>query len=160
MFLFAIKRILNAIPILAGISIISFFMVHLAPGDPTSFFADPNVSPVELARIRANLGLDQPIFIQYFKWLFNILKFDFGRSFTTGEPVLTEIVGRLPNTLLLSISSLIITISIAIPLGVMSAIKKGFATGRGSTTEGGRVSSTLKNVVTELLMLPAVSLAK
>jgi hypothetical protein len=62
--------------------------MHLAPGDPTSLFIDPNVRPEELARVRANWGLDQPIYIQYLLWLKNALLLDFGRSYTTGQPVI------------------------------------------------------------------------
>jgi len=110
---------------LIGISLISFFIMHLAPGDPTALFIDPNVDPQELIRVRANWGLDQPIYIQYFKWLGNALRLDFGRSYLTGQPVILEIAERLPNTLLLMISSYILTLLICIPVGVYSAVKKG-----------------------------------
>lgn len=109
---------------LVGISLISFFVMHLAPGDPTSLFADPNINPQELARVRANWGLDQPIYIQYFKWLWNAVKLDFGTSYLTGQPVVLEILERLPNTLILMISSFVITLLITIPLGAYSAVKK------------------------------------
>ena len=99
--------------------------MHLAPGDPTALFIDPNVDPQELARVRANWGLDQPIYIQYFKWLGNAIKLDFGRSYMTGQPVIGEIAERLPNTLILMISSYILTLLICIPVGVYSAVKKG-----------------------------------
>ena len=108
-----------------GISLISFFIMHLAPGDPTALFIDPNVDPQELIRVRANWGLDQPIYIQYFKWLGNALRLDFGRSYLTGQPVILEIAERLPNTLLLMISAYILTLLISIPVGVYSAVKKG-----------------------------------
>lgn len=109
---------------LIGISLISFFVMHLAPGDPTSLFADPNINPQELARVRANWGLDQPIYIQYFKWLWNAIRLDFGTSYLTGQPVVLEILERLPNTLILMISSFVITLLITIPLGAYSAVKK------------------------------------
>jgi len=122
---FFFKRLLQLIPLLIGISLISFFVMHLAPGDPTALFIDPNVDPQELARVRANWGLDQPIYIQYFKWLGNAIKLDFGRSYMTGQPVIGEIAERLPNTLILMISSYILTLLICIPVGVYSAVKKG-----------------------------------
>ena len=99
--------------------------MHLAPGDPTALFTDPNVDPVELARIRANWGLDKPVIVQYFYWLGNAVRGNFGTSYTSGQPVLTEVMTRLPATLLLMISSFIITLVITIPLGVISAVKKG-----------------------------------
>jgi peptide/nickel transport system permease protein len=110
---------------LIGVSLISFFVMHLAPGDPTALFTDPNVDPTELARIRANWGLDKPILVQYFYWLGNALRGNFGKSYLTGQPVIHEILERLPNTLLLMISSYILTLLITIPLGVISAVRKG-----------------------------------
>jgi len=118
-------RLLQLIPLLIGISLISFFVMHLAPGDPTALFIDPNVNPAELARVKANWGLDQPIYIQYGKWLINAVKGDFGRSYITSQPVIAEIGERLPATLLLMISSMILTLLISIPIGVYSAVKKG-----------------------------------
>ncbi len=122
---FVLKRLLQSIPILLGVSLLSFFIMHLAPGDPTALFTDPNVNPTELARIRANWGLDKPIIVQYFYWLGNALRGNFGTSYMTGMPVVTEILERLPATLLLMITSFIITLLITIPLGVISAVKKG-----------------------------------
>ena len=99
--------------------------MHLAPGDPTALFTDPNIDPIELARIRANWGLDKPVIVQYFYWLGNVLRGNFGTSYTTGQPVLSELLTRLPATLLLMISSYILTLLITIPLGVISAVRKG-----------------------------------
>ena len=121
---YIIRRLLQLIPLLIGISLISFFVMHLAPGDPTQLFIDPSVKPEELARIRANWGLDQPIIIQYFLWLKNALKGDFGIAYLINRPVLDVIFERLPATLLLMVSSFIITLFITIPLGVISAVKK------------------------------------
>jgi peptide/nickel transport system permease protein len=121
---FVLRRILQLIPLLIGISLISFFVMHLAPGDPTSLFIDPNVRPEELVRVRANWGLDQPIYVQYFVWLKNALLLDFGRSYTTGQPVISEVAERLPITLMLMIPSFILTLLITIPIGVISAVKK------------------------------------
>ena len=122
---YLLQRLRQLVPLLIGISAISFFVMHLAPGDPTALFADPNINPEELARVRANWGLDQPIIIQYFKWLLNAVKLDFGNSYITGQPVINEIAERLPNTLLLMACSFIITLLITIPVGVISAVKKG-----------------------------------
>lgn len=122
---FILRRALQLIPLLLGISLISFLVMHLAPGDPTALFIDPNVRPEELSRVRANWGLDQPIYIQYFIWLKNALFLDFGRSYTTGQPVMNEIAERLPMTLLLMVPSYLLTLLICIPVGVISAVKKG-----------------------------------
>jgi len=122
---YLLNRLIQLIPLLIGISLISFFVMHLAPGDPTSLFIDPNIRPEELARVRANWGLDKPVYVQYFLWLKNACLLDFGRSYTTGQPVIVEIAERLPVTLLLMISSFILTIFITIPLGVFSAVRRG-----------------------------------
>lgn len=122
---YVLKRVFQLIPLLIGISLISFFVMHLAPGDPTSLFTDPNIDPMELARIRANWGLDKPIIVQYFYWLGNVLRGDFGTSYMTGIPVIKEIFERLPATLLLMGTTYFLTILITIPLGVYSAVKKG-----------------------------------
>ena len=122
---FVLKRLIQFIPLLLGISLISFFVMHLAPGDPTSLFTDPNINPADLARIRANWGLDKPIIVQYFYWLGNVLRGNFGTSYMTGIPVLQEIMERMPATLLLMGTTYLITILITIPLGVYAAIKKG-----------------------------------
>ncbi|MBU1026389.1 MAG: ABC transporter permease, partial [Candidatus Margulisbacteria bacterium] len=122
---FVLRRLLQLIPLLIGVSLLSFFVMHLAPGDPTTLFTSPDVNPAELARIRANWGLDKPIIIQYFYWLGNVLRGDFGTSYMSGQPVVSEVLQRLPATLLLMISSYILTLLITIPLGVISAVKKG-----------------------------------
>lgn len=122
---YILRRLLQLIPLLIGVSLISFFVMHLAPGDPTALFTDPNINPQELVRIRANWGLDKPIIVQYFYWLGNVLRGNFGTSYMTGQPVISEILERLPATLLLMVSSFILTVLITIPLGVISAVKKG-----------------------------------
>jgi len=121
---FVIRRLIHLIPLLIGVSLISFFVMHLAPGDPTQLFTDPNVKPEELARIRANWGLDKPIIMQYLFWLKNAVRGDFGIAYMINRPVTEVIFGRLPATLLLMISSMLLTLLITIPLGVLSAIKK------------------------------------
>ncbi len=118
------KRLLQLIPLLIGVSLISFFVMHLAPGDPTALFTDPNIDPADLVRIRANWGLDKPVIVQYFYWLGNVVRGDFGTSYMTGRPVMQEILERLPATLLLMGTTYFFTILITIPLGVFSAVKK------------------------------------
>ncbi|MFH1542385.1 MAG: ABC transporter permease [bacterium] len=122
---FILRRLFQLIPLLIGVSLLSFFVMHLAPGDPTALFTDPNINPADLARIRANWGLDKPVIVQYFYWLKNAAVGNFGNSYTTGQPVINEIMQRLPNTLLLMVASYFLTLIITIPLGVISAVKKG-----------------------------------
>ena len=121
---FILRRCLQLIPLLIGISLISFFVMHLAPGDPTAMFVDPNINPQELSHVRANWGLDKPVYVQYVLWLKNAVLLDFGRSYTTNQPVIGEIAERMPKTLMLMIPAFIIMLLITIPIGVISAVKK------------------------------------
>lgn len=122
---YVIRRLIQLIPLLIGITLITFFVMHLAPGDPTSLFTDPNVKPEELARIRVNWGLDKPVAVQYLMWLKNAAVFNFGYSYISGRPVVEEIFERLPATLLLTSISFLLILLISIPVGVISAVKKG-----------------------------------
>lgn len=119
------KRLISIVPLLIGISLISFFVMHLAPGDPTALFADPSVDPGELLRIRQNWGLDRPVYLQYFYWVKNALRGDLGTAYIVNRPVLEVIAERIPATLLLMGTSLFFILLISIPLGVISAYKKG-----------------------------------
>ena len=124
------------IPLLLGITIISFTVMKMAPGDPTSLVTDlnPNMNEETIARIRAHYGLDQPWHIQYLKWLRNIIMLDFGTSFSPdGRPVLDKILERIPITLFINVVSLILILALAIPIGVLSAVKQGSLFDRGTT---------------------------
>jgi len=124
MIAYSIRRILFAIPLILGITVISFFIIQLAPGGPTSLLLDPSLAPEDLEKMKEKLGLDQPVYIQYFSWLTNMLHGDFGTSFIhRGIPVGELILDRIPNTLILMITSTIIAAIFAIPLGVISASK-------------------------------------
>ena len=119
-----VKRILQAIPLLIIISIISFLLIKLAPGDPVQAFITPKMSASDIERIRQNLGLDKPIYLQYFYWIKNILQGDFGYSLTNYRPVLDLILERIPATLGLMGASLLLSLVIGIPLGLLSASYK------------------------------------
>jgi peptide/nickel transport system permease protein len=124
---FLIKRIALMIPTLIGITIISFAVMKMAPGDPTSLMTDlnPNMNEEAVKRIRAHYGLDQPWHVQYIKWLGNMVALDFGKSFAAdNRPVLDKISERIPITILINILSLILIFSVSIPIGVFSAVKQ------------------------------------
>ena len=118
-----LKRLVMMVPMLIGITLVSFWIMHLAPGDPTSMMFDPRMSAQDLAQLRTNLGLNQPLIVQYGKWLTQLCQGNFGYSFVTGKPVLTTILERLPATLLLSITSLLLILAITLPLGIYSGAK-------------------------------------
>ena len=121
------KRLLSLIPILIGISFISFALIYFTGGDAVAVRYEAiggMLSPELINQKREELGLNRPFIIQYLGWLSGIIKGDMGVSYVSGKPVFGYIIGKLPNTLLLSISSLITTILISLPLGILSAIKR------------------------------------
>lgn len=122
---FLFHRILQMIPILFGLSIFIFLLIHLTPGDPVVFFIpESGVSPEVRARIVERLGLDQPLHIQYFRWISRALQGDLGHSFAYGRPVMEVILRRLPATMELQLVSIGLALIIAIPIGIISAVKQ------------------------------------
>jgi len=119
------KRLLLIIPVLIGISLLSFLIIHLSPGDPLSlkYGLNPEISPQAKEYMNKLYGLDKPIIVQYVEWFKRILTLDFGTSFIDDRNVLEKIKERLPATLILNILSLILIFVIAIPVGVVSAVK-------------------------------------
>jgi peptide/nickel transport system permease protein len=124
MLIYLIKRLIAAIPMLLGITFISFLIMKMAPGDPVSIFLNPSVSLADIEQVKKNLGFDRSIFVQYFVWLKHVFVGDLGYSYVTGKPVFMSLVERLPATLLLSISSLIIILLITVPLGLICGYKR------------------------------------
>ena len=123
---YILKRLLSLIPILIGISFISFALIYFTGGDAVAVRYEAIggvLSPELINQKREELGLNRPFIIQYLDWLLGVLKGDMGISYVSGKPVFIYILSKLPNTLLLSISSLIVTILISLPLGILSAIK-------------------------------------
>ena len=125
---YIIRRTLQAIPLLFIISIISFGLMTLAPGDPTAVYkSQDGGSDVEqdLTAIREMLGVDEPIYVQYYKWIkLIILEGNMGNSFEDGRPVLDKIFERMPATLLLMSTAVLLSFIIAIPIGVYSAVRQ------------------------------------
>lgn len=122
--LYLLKRIFLLIPLFFGITIISFAVIHLAPGSPIDLATDlnPKATAEVKARMRALYGLDKPLHIQYWNWLSRLLVMDFGRSFSQdGRLVIDKITERLPVTIFINLTSLLLILAVAIPLGVLSA---------------------------------------
>jgi peptide/nickel transport system permease protein len=128
MLTYALRRLLLAVPLLLGITFVSFVVIHLAPGDPTEVMTGDlrqDASSDTRKILRETYGLDKPIHIQYWMWLSRLARLDFGRSFSPdGRPVLTKIGERLPVTLLLNVVEMLIIVAIAIPIGVLSATRQ------------------------------------
>ena len=118
------KRLLIAIPTFLGITVLAYFILNLAPGSPLdALLADPKISPAELERKRIALGLDKPVVIQYFSWLNLLLHGDLGFSYSTQRPVAAMIGERLPATACLAGASILLSLIVAIPLGIYAASK-------------------------------------
>ena len=116
-----IKRMIQAIPMLIAISIVSFLLIKLAPGDPVQSYITPEMGPVDIEAIRESMGLNKPIYIQYARWLEAAIKGDLGYSLVNHRPVAGQIIERLPATLGLMVSSLTISMILGILLGLISA---------------------------------------
>lgn len=162
------RRALLVIPLLIGLTILMFALVHLAPGDPVrAFISEPNVDPAFIEQARHNLGLDQPLPVQYAKYMNRLLHGDLGTAYTfNSKPVLSLIVSRLPATVALQGISLALALLIAIPLGILSATRQ-YSFLDNTTTVGSFVGLAIPNFWLALLLqlylsvklgwLPAVS---
>ena len=123
---FVLKRLLLTIPILWGVSVITFALVYLTPGDPVDLMIglNPNMSPAEEAALREQYGLDEPVYQQYIDWLVAALQGDFGNVIRTSRPVSDLVVDRIPPTVALGLFGWVFGLVIAIPTGIYAAVKK------------------------------------
>ena len=122
---YILKRLLHMIPLLLGITFFSFMIISLAPGDfLTTMSQNPQITEETIEGLRAKFGLDQPWYIQYAKWLWNVIHLDFGYSFANQVPVFTLIGQRMFNTFILALSAALFAWGLSIPLGIISAVKQ------------------------------------
>lgn len=128
MFNYTIKRLLQALIVLVGVTVVIFVLIHLAPGDPLLQSMDPSVSSEVREEMLEKIGYYDPIHIQYFKWVGRALTGDLGFSIKFKKPVSMVIMEYLPNTMLLGVVSMILSIAIAIPAGIVSATRKNSIT--------------------------------
>lgn len=119
-----VNRLIWFFPTVLGLLAIVFFISHVIPADPAAFVAGENATPETIAAIRARLGLDQPLHIQFLRYIEAILEGDMGRSIFTGRPVAEDLMSRLPATLELTLVTIVVASLIGIPLGVVSALKR------------------------------------
>ncbi len=125
MLLFIFRRVLSTIPVLLIVAVIVFLMLRLTPGDPAASLVGNNGSSADIANIRASLGLDQPLPVQFYKWAVQVFQGDLGESYYMKRPVTQLIAQRIGPTLSLSFLTLLVTIAIAVPLGVIAAWRHG-----------------------------------
>ncbi len=121
---FIVRRVLLAVPLLWALATATFFVVRLAPGDPLAIYYNPEIDPAVMETIRARLGLDQPLHVQYGKWLLSLVQGELGVSFSHHRPVADVLADAIPNTLLLTGLSLLLILVVGVLLGVISAVRQ------------------------------------
>ena len=119
------KRMMLVIPNLIGVVIITFLLTRALPGDPAAYFAGPAADKQAIEQIRVKLGLDKPLIVQFGSYVADLGHLNLGTSLTTGQPVLTELKNRLPASAELTLFGLILSMAIAVPLGILAAVKQG-----------------------------------
>lgn len=117
-------RVLQAVPTLIGIVIVTFLLTRALPGDPAAYFAGASATPESIAEIRTKLGLDQPLPVQFLNYVRDLGSGNLGQSVSTGQPVATELLRRLPASLELTLTALLLSVTVAIPLGVLAAVRQ------------------------------------
>ncbi len=119
------KRLLDLIPTIFIVATIVFFITRILPGDPASSMLGPQASAEDIFKLRQEMGLNDPLYVQYFKYLGDLLRFDLGKSFYHNRAVLTIILERFPNTVVLAMVALVISLLVGVPMGIIAASKKG-----------------------------------
>ncbi|MEV0674890.1 ABC transporter permease [Actinosynnema sp. NPDC050436] len=122
---FVVLRVLVAVPLVLAVSVITFLLTHLVPGDPARVLAGLNASEEAVQRIREQAGLDQPLVAQFWLYLLRLVRGDLGESLTNQQPVLTNLLDTLPATVELTVASLVVALALGIPLGVLAATRRG-----------------------------------
>ncbi|MDA0674745.1 MAG: ABC transporter permease [Cyanobacteria bacterium] len=152
--LYIIKRVFQALLTLLLASAFSFFVIQLSPGDFLDLYRqNPQISPETIQQLEQQFGLDQPIFVQYLRWLEQVaLHFNFGESFAYQRPVSEVLAERIPNTLLLSFSSIVVTWAIAIPLGIVGAVRQNQLLDRALRVLS-YIGQGIPTIITGLLLL-------
>lgn len=131
MYAYIVRRILATIPVMGVVAIFVFLLLHLTPGDPAAVIAGDYARPEDIQRIREQLGLNDPLYIQFGKWLWRLFQGDMGISIFSNLPVTHLIQQRLEPTIMMALTTIIIAIAVAVPLGVLAAWKQGTWIDRG-----------------------------
>jgi peptide/nickel transport system permease protein len=132
---YLIKRLIQMVPLFVGITLITFFVIRLAPGNPTFYQGafNPKVKPEAVKRLEKIYGLDKPLPVQYISWVKRMIRLDFGTSFVDGKPVTKKIAERIPITLTINLLSMALILAVAIPIGIVSAMKRNSPLDRSLT---------------------------
>jgi ABC-type dipeptide/oligopeptide/nickel transport system permease component len=122
-----VDRLVTAVPAVIGVILVSFLLTRVLPGDPAAYFAGPAATPQAIEEVRTQLGLDRPLPVQFARYVRDLARADLGSSLTTGQPVLADLRARLPASAELTLFGLVISVLIAVPLGITAAVKQGSA---------------------------------
>jgi peptide/nickel transport system permease protein len=125
MFGYLVRRVLAAVPVMGVVALFVFLLLRLTPGDPAAILAGDNATPERLERIRASLGLNEPLYVQFFTWIDRLLHGDLGVSLISNVPVMHMISNRIEPTISIALSTIVVSILVAVPLGVIAAWKRG-----------------------------------
>lgn len=131
---FLLRRLLLTIPVLIGVATLVFSLIHLVPGDPVQAMLGESAAPADVAKLRTQLGLDRPLYQQYISFARGVVHGDLGKSLRTSEPVTEAILTRMPATLELALAAMGVAILIAIPLGIVAAVRAGTGVDHAATT--------------------------
>lgn len=124
---FLLRRLLLTIPVLLGVATLVFSLIHLVPGDPVQAMLGESAAPADVAELRARLGLDRPLYVQYSSFLKGLATGDLGTSLRTNQPVTRAIADRLPATAQLAVAAMFVATLVAIPIGIFAAVRAGTA---------------------------------
>jgi peptide/nickel transport system permease protein len=122
---YLLRRLLSAIPVMGVVALFVFLLLRLTPGDPAAILAGDNATPEQLERIRISLGLNQPLYTQFFSWVGSLLHGDLGTSLSSNQPVLKLIGQRIEPSIAVAIATIVLSVVIAVPLGVIAAWRRG-----------------------------------
>jgi ABC-type dipeptide/oligopeptide/nickel transport system permease component len=131
---FLLRRLLLTIPVLFGVATLVFSLIHLVPGDPVQAMLGESASPNDMEKLRSRLGLNRPLYAQYANFMRNVAVGDLGTSLRTNQPVSTLIAERMPATFELAAAAMLVALVIAIPLGLLAAVRAGTAIDHAATT--------------------------
>ena len=121
---YIVKRLIYMIPVVLGVTLLVFFIMNLAPGSPAQIILGENATPEQIAELEHQMGLDKPLIAQYFEYVTKLVRGDLGTSYNTGESVTSEIMACFPYTLKLAIVAAVVSILLALPLGILAAVKQ------------------------------------
>src|SRR5471030_562281 len=122
---YLLRRVLAAIPVMGVVALFVFLLLRLTPGDPAAVLAGDNATPAQLERIRTSLGLNEPLYVQFYTWVNKLLHGDLGVSLISNVPVMKMIGQRIEPSISIALSTIILSILVAVPLGVIAAWKHG-----------------------------------